>query len=363
MVGRISAAVVRHQHPNQQHHPPPPINPFHEPLHQMSSLESWTDGDDPLHPCIWAKLPRDIIYNIIDQSDLLTQVSWSNTGLEFSPYTRAKMWKEHRTNQSSDQTSTESVTALLSSWGELQKMRTLSIGQLVYQEAKGLAQLVVGLEITKLRVDCCEVCKISDGNDTSPLVPFLRALRRDTRISDGPRTHGLPETLTTLWLTDLDHVNISSLYQSLAKAVVPFKALVRITITFCLTANADEEFERMELPHIDEDTAHESIGVRFWSSLSYDKPVKMLSHYDGRPGQDSYRVQMRSGFVAGEWLEVTNLAKTMDDVIANRPDDIITSRTMRFIRLPNFPDNAIVIYPCLEVCHRDHPQHEPVPMQ
>jgi hypothetical protein len=329
----------------------------------MLSLESWTHGDDPLDPFIWAKLPRDIIYNIIDQSDLLTQVSWSNTGLAFSPYTRAKMWKEHRTNQSSDQIATESVTALLSSWGALRTMRTLSIRQLVYQEAKGLAQLVVGLEITKLRLDCCEGFETPGTNDTSPLVPFLRALRRDTRISDGPLTYKLPETLTNLWLTDLDHANISSLHQSLAKAIVPFKALVKITIAFCLTEIANEEFERMELPHIDEYTAHEIIGVGSWSSLSYDKPIKMLSHYIGRPGQDSYRVQMHSGWRTDEWLEVTNLAKTMDAVIANRPDGMITSRIMKFIRLPSIPENAIVIYPCQEACHRDHPQHEPMPMQ
>ena len=328
----------------------------------MASLESFSHGDDPLKPSIWADLPRDIIYNIIDQSDLLTLISWSNTGLEFSPYARAKLWKGHRINHSSDQTIAESVVSLLSSPGALQKMRALSVGQLVHREAEGFAQLVAGLNLVTLELFCggTQFDATTGGNNTSPLVPFLQALEINTRTANCQRTRRLPWSLIALWLRDVRRANIPHLHQLIAKAIVPFKALVSFQITFCLSEAAHKKLEQLELPHIHESTAHETIGVGSWSALSCDMPKKMFCHYFGRSGGGDYRVQVRSRHQGDDWLEFTNLAKIMDDVIANRPRGTMTWRKMDFIRRSNIPDDAIVIYPCQEACHEGHPQHEPV---
>lgn len=102
--------------------------------------------------------------------------------------------------------------------------------------------------------------------------------------------------MIALWLRDIRRANILYLHQLLAKAIVPFKALVSFQITFCLSEAAHKKLEQLEIPHIHENTAHETIGVGSWSALSCDKPKKMFCHYLGRSGGGEYRIRVVIGW-------------------------------------------------------------------
>ena len=54
---------------------------------------------EELNPSIWANLPEDIVYHIIDESDPSTQISWATTSWKFSPYACARIWHTFRLSQ------------------------------------------------------------------------------------------------------------------------------------------------------------------------------------------------------------------------------------------------------------------------
>ena len=66
----------------------PPLN--------MAALEVKCELD----PTIWSNLPRDIRLNIIDQSDISTQINWSCTSREFYPAASCKIWRSQRVHSS-----------------------------------------------------------------------------------------------------------------------------------------------------------------------------------------------------------------------------------------------------------------------
>ena len=45
-----------------------------------------------LDPTIWSNLPHDILLDIIEQSDLSTQINWSRTSRELFPVASSKIW-------------------------------------------------------------------------------------------------------------------------------------------------------------------------------------------------------------------------------------------------------------------------------
>lgn len=62
-----------------------------EPQHQL---------EHQLDPTIWSKLPHDIFFNIIEHSDLPTQINWSCTSRSIFPIASCKIWSSLRVRSS-----------------------------------------------------------------------------------------------------------------------------------------------------------------------------------------------------------------------------------------------------------------------
>lgn len=51
-------------------------------------------------PAVWSNLPRDVLFNIIELSDLSTQINWSCTSRELFPIASSKIWRSLRVRSS-----------------------------------------------------------------------------------------------------------------------------------------------------------------------------------------------------------------------------------------------------------------------
>lgn len=228
-----------------------------------------------------------------------------------------------------------------SSITNLKGLQALEVGRLMPCESRVLAKGVASLNLRKLHISCWGWDYANTGPSIhihprwaahkSALIVFLDDLRT-LNLGGGQTCRGLPSTLKRLVLVDKFQTWIPSLYQLVAKAIVPCENLETLSTTIIVNGDCYDSITKMGLP-----AYHKIVGLGSWQQLASDEGMKVLHQYQSSSGEtlltNPYPKPLR------------NIAKSLDQVISTADGIGRYRMSMNFVKKRQVASGEIIVYP------------------